>query len=188
MDVMFLGVSKDHWEIINGFANWLAAIGTISAVIISLHLSAKSSKRTARLSVNLTLIIEVGSDQHPEHIMFSVVNTGDRVFHTSSIGWLFGKKDKQYFQQLFDHQMSSQMPLMQASGVTGKWIFNVQDGYWFSRMANFLGDDWKKNIKTFKAITTTTTGEEFLAFPSKDLLEKLRFACEARTANPVINV
>ncbi|WP_150651040.1 hypothetical protein [Pseudomonas fluorescens] len=188
MDVMFLGVSKDYWEIINGFANWLAAVGTISAVVFSLRLAAKSSKRTAQLSVKLMLLAEIGVDHHPEHIMFSMVNTGDRVFHTDSIGWLFGKKEKQYFQQLFDRQMSSQMPLMQASGVAGKWIFNVQDGHWFSRMAHFLGDDWKKNIKTFKAIATTTTGEEFYAFPSQELLVKLRLACETRTATPVVHV
>lgn len=178
MDVMFLGVSKDYWEIINGFANWLAAIGTVSAVVVSLYLSVKTSKRTAKLSAQLMLMAELGSDTHPEHIVFRLVNTGDRVINTDSIGWVFGKKEKQYFIQFHDRTLSNQLPLMQASGVAGKWLFNVQDGVWFAEMAKSLGENWKQEIKTLKALATATTGEEFFATPTKELLEKLKLECE----------
>ncbi|MDK1397979.1 hypothetical protein [Pseudomonas protegens] len=174
------GITAEQWGIINGFANWLAAIGTISAVAVSLYLSMKSGKRTAKLSARLMLMAEIGSEHHPEHIIFSLVNTGDRTINTDSIGWVVGKKTKQYFIQLWDRTLSHPMPLMQASGVSGKWLFNVDDGRWFSQMAESLGANWKKDIKTLKALATTTTGEEFFATPSKELFEKLKVACELR--------
>lgn len=176
------GVTAEQWGIINGFANWLAAIGTISAVIVSLYLSTKSGKRTATLSARLMLMAELGSETHPAHIVFALVNTGDRTIYTDQIGWVVGRKEKKYFVQLFDRTLSHQMPLLQTSGVSGKWLFSVDDGSWFTRMAETLGSSWRKDLKTLKALASTTTGEQYLAVPSKEIIEKIKAACEARAA------
>ncbi|WP_210014963.1 hypothetical protein [Pseudomonas palmensis] len=174
------GLTVEEWGVINGFANWLAAIGTISAVIVSLYLSTKGGKRNANLSVNLMLMAEQGSDHHPEHIVYKLVNTGDRSFHPDSIGWVFGKKkDRSSFIQLFDRQLSNDLPTLQASGVANKWLFSVDDQRWFTKMAESLGADWKRNIKTLRALATTTTGEEFLCIPGDTILTKIKEQCLA---------
>lgn len=178
------GLTADQWSIINGFANWLAAAGTISAVVVSLYLSMKGGKRRAHLTVNLMLMAEQGSEHHPEHIVFRLVNTGDRSFHPGSIGWVFGKKkNRTSFIQMFDRQLSNDLPTLQASGVANKWLFSVDDQRWFKKMAESLGSDWKKNIKSLRALATTTTGEEFLCAPSDTILEKIKVEC-LRIANP----
>jgi hypothetical protein len=32
------GIGKAQWELINSFSNWLSALGTIAAVVVSLYL------------------------------------------------------------------------------------------------------------------------------------------------------
>lgn len=172
------GLTIEEWSVINGFANWFAAFGTISAVVVSLYLSTKGGKRSANLSVSLMLMAEQGSDHHPEFIVYKLVNTGDRSFHPDSIGWVYGKKkERSCFIQLFDRSLSNDLPTLQASGVASKWLFSVDDQRWFSKMAESLGADWKKNIKTLRALATTTTGEEFLCIPASTITDKIKAQC-----------
>ncbi|MBO9552130.1 hypothetical protein [Pseudomonas sp.] len=128
--------------------------------------------------MNLMLMAEPGAEHHPEHIVFKLVNTGDRSFHPDSIGWVFGKKKaRSSFIQMFDRALSDDLPTLQASGVAHKWLFSVDDQRWFAKMAESLGADWKSNIKTLRALATTTTGEEFLCVPGETIIAKIKEQC-----------
>ena len=64
----FLGVAKSTWDIVNGFANWLAAIGSIAAAVVALYIANRSARPTARLSVGHRISIGSGSTEpYPEY-------------------------------------------------------------------------------------------------------------------------
>jgi len=78
---------KSTWQFINSFAPWLAALGTLLAVIISLYLARRDKQ--IRISVNAyitTLINSLNnSNQSDRYLCIEVTNTGHRTANITSI-------------------------------------------------------------------------------------------------------
>lgn len=72
--------SRDTWEFINSFAPWLAAIGTIAAVITSLFLARRADRVTLNVNIGIrTLSVEGGGPGHgTEHVWASITNLARR--------------------------------------------------------------------------------------------------------------
>jgi hypothetical protein len=81
---------QDTWRFVNTFAPWLSAIGTLTAVIVSLYLARRASRLALR--VFLAIITTVYQDdyrtQTTEFVKISVVNHG-RTAVVTGFGWLW---------------------------------------------------------------------------------------------------
>ncbi|WP_143478388.1 hypothetical protein [Pseudomonas aeruginosa] len=177
------GLSFDQWGVINGFANWLSAIATISAVIVSLWLAMRTGKRKGKLSVTIMVIAERGATVHPRYLTFHLVNTGDRSFYATAVGWYFGgKRNRRHFVQLIDMRESSPLPMVIQPGEFGRWMFSVDDGGWFSSWKDELQGK-ESNLKTLRAIVSTSTGEDFVCTPHESVLSGIREHFKERPAD-----
>ncbi|UNT12265.1 hypothetical protein [Pseudomonas sp. I3-I5] len=171
----FLGLSKDHWEIINGFANWLAALGTISAVCLSLKLASDANRVKAKCSAGSRIVVSTGRDRlHEEVVQLKVVNFGDRPFTVTSLGWTVGFRTKTHFAQMFSNQDSDPLPLQLHHGGQGHWYVPAElDEGWYERFGTLLlreGEPW---LRSLRFVVTTSTEKTFSCKPDAKLVGKL---------------
>jgi hypothetical protein len=112
-DLVFLGLTKAQWELINSFSNWLSAVGTIAAVVVSLWFASRSMRPRAKVRVGHRLVIETGArGKYPEILVFSIVNTGDRPIRITGIGWKLGVfRWRRQALQMHDARQSSPLPV-----------------------------------------------------------------------------
>lgn len=68
---------------IGTLADWLTAVGTISAVVVALYLSRKDDKPRARVkaSVSHLMTVDEGVSPYPVSISLGIVNTGKIPIH-----------------------------------------------------------------------------------------------------------
>jgi hypothetical protein len=91
----FLGLSLHEWEVVNGFANWLVAIGTIAAVVVALRLARKQDKPRVALRAEVSWgWFAKGSEKNREYLSVSAVNVGDRPMTVSHLSLRFGSLRK----------------------------------------------------------------------------------------------
>jgi hypothetical protein len=177
MEPTLFGIGKAEWELYNSFSNWLSAIGTIAAVIISLHLARQSGKLRATVSVGHRIIITPGEKRgsYPEIIVFRLVNTGDRVIRVTQIGWKVGLWKKRYAVQMCDQTQSSPMPVELSHGQEASWVIplDARDEPWIEYFANgMLSPNKRLACATLKAQFHTSIGEVFEAKPEPGLRKK----------------
>ena len=79
-------LNKETWEFINTFAPWLSAIGTVSAVIVSLYLASRGRK--------IRLVVEISQREWTtpmdRKITISVTNIGHRDTTITGLYWETG--------------------------------------------------------------------------------------------------
>jgi hypothetical protein len=80
---------EDTWRFINSFAPWLAALGTIAAVLTSLYLARRSDRIDLRLSVGIRILAIQGggSDHGNEFVWADVTNLGRRSATITHLFW-----------------------------------------------------------------------------------------------------
>lgn len=170
----FLGFSKDQWEIINGFANWLAAFGTIAAVCLSLKLARDANRVKAKCSAASKIVLSHGPALHEEAVQLKVVNIGDKPFTVTQLGWTVGFRTKTHFAQMFSTQDSDPLPLQLHHGGQGHWYVPAElDDGWYARFGTLLlreGEPW---LRTLRFVVTTSTELTFTCKPDAKLLGKL---------------
>ncbi|WP_433739801.1 hypothetical protein [Pseudomonas putida] len=179
MDVVFLGLSKGQWEIINGFANWLAAIGTISAVAVSLYLARSGSRPRAKLSANSIVMVDLDLERQAEqgnYVQLRVVNVGDREFNVVSIGWRMGRRrKKKLFMQMFSREISSALPIKLAHGESADWRFPIAGGDdWYTRISSNFEVDWISELRSIRFVVSTSIGDEFQCSLDENIIARLR--------------
>lgn len=188
----FLGFSKDQWEIINGFANWLAAFGTIAAVCLSLKLARDANRVKAKCSARSVIVVSHGPGPAIQEavVQLKVVNMGDRPFTVTQLGWTVGFRAKTHFAQLISTQNSDSLPLQLHHGGQGHWYVPAEfDEGWYAHFGSILlreGEPW---LKTLRFVATTSTEQTFTCKPDAKLLgrlaeaiTKLKREAQARTS------
>ena len=80
-------INMENYNIVNTYATIFAAIGTISAVIVSLYFAYSSRKISLKVSAN----IFIGTEDNQEYILIRIINDGYRNVKISQfIAWQFG--------------------------------------------------------------------------------------------------
>ena len=90
-NVVLFGISYEEWKIINTFAPWFSAFGTILAVIISLYLAYLNRKITLKISSNISLF-----NNGSEYFFIKVANTGYNSVVINNILLQYGLFKKSY--------------------------------------------------------------------------------------------
>ena len=180
MEPTLFGIGKADWELYNSFSNWLSAIGTLVAVIVSLYLARRSGKPRASVSVGHRIVIMSGDKRKPpEIIVFRIVNTGDRTIRVTNIGWRIGLWKKRHALQLYDAAQSSPLPVDLAHGQEASWTvpLDAREEPWLQYFSKkMLKPNLWLSCATIKAQFHTSVGEVFLARPEHSLIEMLREA------------
>ena len=181
-DPAFLGLGKAQWELIDSFSNWLSAIGTIAAVVVSLWLASRSSRPRAKVRVGHRLIIQAGAKgKYPEVIVFSIVNTGERPIRVTTIGWKLGLlRWRRQALQMHDERMSSPLPIELAHGQEATRtvpLLAEEEGWMNSFPRKMLLPHWRMSCATLRATFFTSVGATFVAKPESNLLSLVRQAC-----------
>lgn len=176
------GISKSEWELINSFANWLSAIGTLAAVVVSLYLARRLSSPTAKLTVGHRIVMTPGvKGPNPEYIQFHIVNTGDRPIRVTGIGWKVGLWKKRQAVQMFEGLMSSPLPVDLAHGQEAKWFvpLSVREEPWLTYFAKgMLMPNYRLSCFSLRGQAFISTGRVFNIKPESSLLSMLRDACK----------
>ena len=159
----FLGLTPQEWEIVNGFANWLAAIGTIAAVVVALYLARRQDQPRVTLYAEvLSVWFAKGSEKNREYLSIRAVNVGDRPVTISHLSLRFG-----LFRKLWvgvptpDQEVSSPFPTEITYGKEAAWLIPLEksDFKWRESVANFLADSHRGiRIRFASVYATTTTG------------------------------
>ena len=89
----------ETWRFINSFAPWFSAIGTFSAVALSLYLASKDRRISVKVTANIQDLVEEGVPSR-EYVCISVVNVGRREAMVTGIGWRIGYFKKRRFYQV----------------------------------------------------------------------------------------
>jgi hypothetical protein len=56
------GIGKTQWDLINSFAGWFAAAGSVVAAVVALYLAKRSVRPSARVYVGHRILIVVNRD------------------------------------------------------------------------------------------------------------------------------
>lgn len=126
---------KSTWQFINSFAPWLAALGTLLAVITSLYL-ARRDKRI-NISVNADIVTIIDNSNQTKCVCIEATNIGYRTANIVSIDWKIGIfRKRRMTQVLATNSISSKLPIKLNDGDTANYYFPIED--------------FHKNLKNFK--------------------------------------
>ena len=132
----------------------MAGIGTLAAVIVSLHLARKGQRIQVRASVGIRLRWFSASDGTPaeENVCFTVVNLGDRAVTVVSVGWRIGnRKNLKFCIQPLGSSQGTQYPKQLAHGEQATFLvsFSVLPCWPKDFATGFVGDLSKPCVAWF---------------------------------------
>jgi hypothetical protein len=186
-DPSLFGIGKAQWDLINGFANWFAAIGSFAAAAVALYIANRAAKPSARVNVGHRIIIGGGvTKPYPEYVVFKIVNTGDRPIQISQIGWKTGLTRKRHAIQLYEPTQSSPLPVALSHGQEASWMvpLSAREEPWLDYFAKgFLSGRQRVALWTLRAQFFTSTGHIFETRPEDGLIKQLRAARDKVAAN-----
>lgn len=178
MSVSFLGLDKEHWDLINSFANWVSAFGTVAAVSVSLWLAFRQDRISLRVAAGVRVVVAVGVKAPTvRYITISAVNRGKRLAKVQSIGWSYSenrwKKRRYLFQREGDQTdgMSSPIPIVLDDGQQAQWMF--EKDRWLDQLEKLHIPRWDRIVDTFTVEVYTSVGKTFRALAEQSLKDAL---------------
>lgn len=176
------GIGKNQWDLIHGFASWLAAFGSLGAAAVALYLANRAAKPSGMASVGHRVIIAPGSVKpYPEYAVLRIVNTGDRPIRVVQLGWKVGLFRKRFAVQMYDAGQSSALPIELNHGQEAAWFVPLaaRDEPWLTCFAKgMLMPHYRTSLWTLRAQVYTSVGHVFQARPEEGLMKRLRKACQ----------
>lgn len=180
-DPIFLGIDKPTWDLVNGFANWFAAIGSFAAAAVALYIANRSARPSAELSVGHRITFGAGSvAPYPEYAVFRIVNIGDRPIRIVQIGWSIRWPKRRLAVQMFEQSLSSQLPVDLSHGQEATWYvpLNARNESWMDHFAKgMLTPCYRLSLWSLRAQAFSSVGFIFTAKPERGLLRLLKEAC-----------
>ena len=150
---------------------WLAAIGTVGAVVVALWLARRGQRVLLKAHVGVRHII--GEDTSQECLAFKVINLSDRPVTIESIGWRAGTgKNRVHAIQVVSQSQGDQMPKRIDHGEAALFLT------YFSEHPTWISEFSEKVIAnhplgTLRALIHTSVGHTETVRPENGLLERL---------------
>lgn len=175
-----------NWPLINSFAGWLSAIGTLLAVIVSLYLARRDSRIRLKTSVGRRKIFTTGPapPEGKDSIIIAVTNVGRRVTTVTGLFWKNRLVRNAYAMQNPGRApLSAQIPIRLQDGDEADFTvvlkdFAINDPAVFVRML-----PWPRSltVRFLRMQLRTSTGEIFRARIEKSLRKWLLEYVEGKT-------
>lgn len=163
------------WEVVGV---WLASIGTLAAVIVSLVLARRPRPRL-RVSAGQRVIVGNAFTTPPSVLAITVRNMGDRPVTVAGVGWRKSRWSKsQAYQTLSDNIGGFPMqtvPHRLPDGESTTFYVSLDDteAAWLEHFArDFIRPNPKRGVRRVRVMVYTPTGETFYA-PIEPGLRKL---------------
>ena len=172
-------MNQETWKFINSFAPWLAATGTISAVVVSLYLARTDRRLRLDVSAGLRLMISQGDEPpFPEYLSIRVVNVGRRDAQITAIGWKAGIFSRQQAIQTTnpEDRLSSPLPVRLRDGEEANYLIPLsEEADWLNSFAaKMIGHSWiSVRVYFVKLQIFTSAGNKFQSRIEKGLRERL---------------
>ena len=172
---MIFGISHEEWKIINSFAPWFSAFGTILAVVVSLYLAYLNRKISLNISSNIFLL-----DTGGEYFFIKVVNDGYNSVIINNISLQYGLFRKTYIGIGYNNissECSTSLPAKIEVGDAVNLCMNIdkEDNILENFYNNFLKTNLYINIFTLKIVVNTTSGKSFKNRVSKDIMNEIHY-------------
>jgi hypothetical protein len=164
-------------QLANTIGTWLAAIGTIGAVITSLYYSRVSNRINLRVLAGLRVTFDGDGSPPNNYFGINITNKADRNVVITSIGWNVGKKkDIRFCVQPFYSNLSAQCPKILQHGESARFLIPIDDeNEWFNPFSTgFVKDSDNKTLKSLKLWIETSVGERIVLSPGNDFINKLK--------------
>jgi hypothetical protein len=161
----------------NAVGTWVAGLGTLAAVIVSLYLASRSDRVKLRVNVGLRVIFAGDGSPAEEQVGFSVANLGDRPVTITSVGWRVGRGTAARFcvQPLYGVYTANCPKQLQHGDQATFLVSLLALPTWPKDFAKgFVGDLSERNLKTLRALVHTSIGETIEVRPDENLLKRLR--------------
>jgi hypothetical protein len=182
------------WNFINGVSSLLTAIGTLSAVIVSLWLALRDTRIRLRVNVGIRKILLEGKayervSQEPDFLIVTVTNIGRRVVTVTGLLWKNRLIPRRYvFQMPGEPPLSAKYPSRLQDGEEAS--FSVRLDAWVS--ANESADPIKRlmprprwlTVRFLRMLVRTSTGELVSAPLEKELREWLLAFSQGKLDEP----
>src|SRR5438093_12793596 len=99
---MWQSIGTWNWTLINSFASWLSAIGTIAAVVFALWIANRDRRIHLKVVAGIRVIAALGQsfDNKNRYINISVTNVGYRSARINVLSWKLGPFKKSWLLQL----------------------------------------------------------------------------------------
>lgn len=182
VDPSFLGIDKSHWDLINSFASWFAALGSFAAAGVALRIANRVGRARAQVTVGHRVMVVLGNKgPRPEFVMFKIVNTGDRPIRITQIGWRTGLFCKRFAIQRYEPSESSQLPVEIFHGQEAFWMIplHAREEPWLEYFAkDMLFPHHRTALWSTRAQFFSSVGDIFEAKLEEGVTQKLKIACE----------
>lgn len=172
--------TADKINLFNALGAWVAAIGTISAVIVALYLARLDRIIRIRLSVGHRLV-GTGSDitKYQDNCSIKAVNMSARKVTLTGVGWRVGFLKKRIYEQILSMPpYPSTMPITLGDGEEATWHipFRSMDKHpdWIDTFPReVLGKHPHWASKSLKIFVYTSVGKPIVSSVEKPLRERL---------------
>jgi len=157
--------------------NWVAGIGTLVAVAVSLWLVMRVEKVRVKAVVGFRELVFGDGTPFQKHLLIQVTNIGERPIVVTTIGWRIGKgKNLKYAVQIVSGAYTHDLPMELQHGKTGRFMVSLQETRdWDQRFAEgFVIDLSEKNLKTLVAQIFTSVGQTIEVVPEQGLIDHLK--------------
>ena len=172
-------MKPETFQILNTIGIWLAGIGTLSAVIVSLYLARRDSNVQLKVCAGHRVLVTPGQKGTPDYCSIRVTNVGFRPATITGIGWKVGLFKKKYgIQTVYGHPASSKLPVKLDYGDEASYLIGfLGDGTypnWIDEFPkDFLADHPRISSLTLKVQAFTSVGKTFEAKIEKGLRQRL---------------
>jgi hypothetical protein len=164
---------RDTWLFVNSFAPWLAALGTLAAVAVSLYLAFRGERLRLRVRSGIYHMAAPGQriSEAPEYFQVQATNHGFRATQVQGLMWRFGLiRTRNFVVVPSVNPYSTELPAKLDHGDTARFFFTLEE---FKRgsdeLVKILKASWLPSVtaRRLRVGVYTTTGDEILAVPDK---------------------
>ncbi len=172
-------MKPETFQILNTVGTWLAGIGTLSAVIVSLYLARRDSKVKLKVCAGHRVLVTPGQTGTPDYCSIMVTNVGFRPATITGIGWKVGLFKKKYgTQTVYGHPASSNLPVKLDYGDEASYLIGfLGDGThpnWIDEFPKgFLTNHPRISALTLKVQAFTSVGKTFESKIEQGLRQRL---------------
>jgi hypothetical protein len=166
------------WNLINGISGLLTAIGTLSAVIVSLRLALRDTRIRMKVDAGIGKIFPEGIGyermlQEPDFLIITVTNVGRRVFTVTGLFWKNRLMPGGVFQKPGERPLSAQVPARLQDGEQADFTVNLEalaaNGP--AEIRTQIPRPRQITVRFLRVVVRTTTGEFVHAPLRKELRE-----------------
>jgi hypothetical protein len=173
-------LDRETWKFINTFAPWLAAFGTLSAVVTSLYLARRSDRVVLDVRVGIrSLAVRGGGPRHGTELLWvNITNLGRRSATLTALYWRPVPWRKAGWLWLApENDLSSPFPTTLTDGQSANYAMPIAEFLKnFSGFARetFAGCTGWVRLRLLRFHVTTSTGQSFTAKPERSVLQQVR--------------